>query len=100
MRLINITANNVALTVSLVNARFVDPSPSVGRAFETVQWRPIAKDGAALPADQTNPRTARQVVAVGETYDFEVTPALGQLLWLEVRRGVGEWVIQAPIEIR
>ena len=36
----------------------------------------------------------------GETYDFEIQPERGQQLWLEVRRGNGEWVLQAPIRVR
>ena len=43
---------------------------------------------------------ARQLVSVGETYDFQIQPSLGQLLWLEVRRPTGEWVAQAPIRVR
>ena len=68
--------------------------------FDVVQWKPVAKDGAALPAAQTTPRPARQQVAVGETYDFEINRPKPQNLWLEVRRGNGEWVLQVPIEVR
>ncbi len=88
LRLINITSINVGLTAFLV-----DPSG-------IREWTPVAKDGAALPASQRQPRPARQQVAVGETYDFEFTPAGPQNLWLEVRRINGEWVLQAPIVIR
>jgi hypothetical protein len=68
--------------------------------FEQMIWKPLAKDGAILPPEQTAPRLARQLVSVGETYDFEIRPARGQNLWLEVRRSSGEWVLQAPVEIR
>ncbi len=88
LRLINITANNDALTALLVDR------------FEQTTWKPLAKDGASLPAGQTALRPARQLVSVGETYDFEIQPSRSQLLWLEVRRGNGEWVLQAPIRIR
>jgi FtsP/CotA-like multicopper oxidase with cupredoxin domain len=37
-------------------------------------WRPLAKDGADLPAALRVSRQAAQVIAVGETYDFEFTP--------------------------
>ena len=87
LRLINITANNVEL-----NALLVDRS-------DVTQWKPVAKDGATLPPEQTEPRLARQLVSVGETYDFEIHPTRLQNLWLEVRRGNGEWVLQAPIKI-
>jgi FtsP/CotA-like multicopper oxidase with cupredoxin domain len=86
IRLINITPNNVALTAFLVSAT------------DVVQWKPIAKDGARIPLPQTQPRPARQQVSVGETYDFEYVPK--QNLWLEFRRGNGEWVLQAPIQVR
>ena len=48
----------------------------------------------------TTPGPARQLVTVGETYDFEIQPSRSQVLWLEVRRGNGEWVLQAPIKLR
>jgi FtsP/CotA-like multicopper oxidase with cupredoxin domain len=88
LRLINITPNNVALTAFLVDR------------FETVQWTLVAKDGATLPSPRTEPRVARQQVAVGETYDFEIDATRRRDLWLEVRRGNGEWVLQAPVRIR
>jgi FtsP/CotA-like multicopper oxidase with cupredoxin domain len=88
LRLINITASNVALTAYLVDRG------------EQTTWKPLAKDGATLPAVQTTPRPARQLVTVGETYDFEIQPSRSQVLWLEVRRGNGEWVLQAPIKVR
>ena len=88
LRLINITPDNVALTVFLLDQ------------FELTQWKPVAKDGAAVPAPQRELRPARQPVAVGETYDFEVDTSRPRNLWLEVRRGNGEWVLQAPVRIR
>jgi FtsP/CotA-like multicopper oxidase with cupredoxin domain len=88
LRLINITANNVALVVSLVSAS------------EAVQWTPLAKDGAAVPPSQSTPCIARQMIGVGETYDFQVIPGAAQNIWLEIRRGNGEWVMQAPVQVR
>lgn len=88
LRLINITGNNVGLTALLV------------RQFAVIEWTPVAKDGATLPPGQTQPRAARQQVSVGETYDFEIRPDRPGTLWLEIRRGTGEWVLQAPVEIR
>jgi hypothetical protein len=88
LRLINITANNVGLIASLLIR------------LEQTTWKPVAKDGATLPPQQTAVRPARQFVSVGETYDFEIQPPRGQPLWLEVRRGNGEWVMQAPIRVR
>src|SRR4029434_1974972 len=54
LRVINITPNNVGLTVSLVNS------------FEPVQWKIVAKDGADVAEDQRTLRLARQLVTVGE----------------------------------
>jgi FtsP/CotA-like multicopper oxidase with cupredoxin domain len=88
LRLINITATNVALVSSL------------GDQSDLVEWKPLAKDGATLPPAQSKVRRARQPIAVGETYDFEIAPRAPQTLWLEVRRGSGEWVFQAPVLIR
>lgn len=87
-RLINITPNNVALTFFLL------------QGLEPVEWRAIAKDGADLPSSQATTRRAVQLVSVGETYDFEWTPRGTGNAWLEVRRGNGEWVIQAPLTVR
>jgi FtsP/CotA-like multicopper oxidase with cupredoxin domain len=88
LRLINITANNSILTAFLLDQ------------FEPTTWVPMAKDGATLPSEQAKPQPARQLISVGETYDFEVVPTRSQNLWLEVRRGNGEWVLQAPVVVR
>ena len=64
-----------------------------------VQWRPIAKDGADLPPAWRVPRLARQVMGMGETYDFELTPAVRGLLRLEVR-GAGNGVLLARVPLR
>jgi hypothetical protein len=36
-------------------------------------WRPLAKDGADLPAAHATSRSAVVPIHPGETYDFEVT---------------------------
>ncbi len=87
LRFINITADSVALTVQLASR------------FDPVQWTLIAKDGAATPAAQRTARQSRQLVSVGETYDFELTPPQGPL-WLEVRRGNGEQLLQWAVRVR
>ena len=68
--------------------------------LDVTQWTPVTKDGAALPTAQTAPRPARQQIGVGETSQASRSGARPQNLWLDVRRGSGEWVLQAPIEIR
>jgi FtsP/CotA-like multicopper oxidase with cupredoxin domain len=88
LRLINITANGVALTASLFDR------------YDQTAWKPVAKDGATLPPQQTAIRPARQLVSVGETYDFEIQPSRSQQLWLEVRRPDGGWLLQVPIRVR
>lgn len=84
IRLINITADNVALTVQLTSR------------FDPVEWTLVSKDGAATPPAQRVPRPARQLVTVGETYDYEIAPAvlLSGPLWMELRRGSGELLMQ------
>jgi FtsP/CotA-like multicopper oxidase with cupredoxin domain len=82
LRLINITPASFGLTFVLTDG------------FAPVQWTPLAKDGADLPPSQRRLRDARQLVSVGETYDFEIHPTSGTALWLELRRGNGEWVAQ------
>jgi hypothetical protein len=88
LRLINITADGVGLWAFLLDQR------------DQTTWKPLAKDGATLPAGQTALQPARQRVSVGETYDFEIQPSRSQQLWLEVRHANGEWVLQAPIKLR
>lgn len=90
LRLINITPDNVALTVQLLSG------------FDPLKWTLVGKDGAATPASQRTTRAARQLVSVGETYDFEVAPLpptpVG--MWLELRRGSGELLFQWPVRVR
>ena len=88
LRLINITANDV-LAVSLSDAR------------GPLTWRPLAKDGADLPADARTAAPAVQTIAVGETWDVEIeTPPGRRTLWLEVRTPTGRWELQGQIIVR
>jgi manganese oxidase len=50
-----------------------------------VRWTPLAKDGFDLPMSEQTPRPARQVVSMGETYDFAFTPNRPGLFKLEAR---------------
>ena len=90
IRIINITADNVALTVQLTSR------------FDPVQWTLVSKDGAATPPAQRTPRQARQLVTVGETYDYEIAPAVltSGPLWMELRRGSGEFLMQWRIQVK
>ncbi len=73
-RFINIMAPNPPLAVSLLSG----DAP--------VSWRAIAKDGADLPSGQATTRPAQQVIAVGETYDFEFQPKSPGELRLDIFR--------------
>ena len=62
-----------------------------------VSWRPVAKDGFDLPGAMQVSRPARQVVSMGETYDFEYTPQQRGTLRLEVR--TSQLVVRVPIRV-
>jgi len=87
LRLINITPDDIF-------------SVSLESTDGPVPWVAVAKDGAALtPAGAAG--TARQTIAVGETYDFEYTAAAGrQSLWINVRTPAGKWQAQGHIIIK
>ena len=88
IRLINITTDDI-FTVSLLTTE------------GPVTWRPLTKDGAPLPPDRCAPGPARQTIAVGETYDFEVqTPPGRQTLWLDVKTTGGKWQVQGQVIVR
>ena len=85
VRLINITPETI-VSVSLQSAQ------------GPLTWLPVAKDGAPLPAGRQQPIAARQTIAVGETYDFEIdVPPGRRTLWLEVRSPAGKWQAQGQV---
>jgi hypothetical protein len=66
-----------------------------------VSWTPLTKDGAPVPSSARTPTPARQTIAVGETYDFEVDVAPGRRkLWIEVRGTGGKWEAQGMVIVR
>jgi len=73
LRLINIHQNRASLLVSVM----ADTVPST--------WRPLAKDGVTLSPALATRRPARLQITIGETYDFELTPAAPGPLKIEVR---------------
>jgi manganese oxidase len=88
VRLINITTDDI-FTVALLTTE------------GPVTWRPLTKDGAPLPPDRCTPGPARQTIAVGETYDFEVqTPPGRQTLWLDVKTTGGKWQVQGQVIVK
>jgi hypothetical protein len=88
LRLINIT------TVAEASVSLLSPSGPL-------EWQPVAKDGADLPANrQVLQPASGQQVAVGETYDFMVTARSAGPMWLEVRYApTGMWIQQLPIAV-
>lgn len=62
LRLINITTARPGIFVEL------------RRDSSMISWRPLARDGAELPARQKVMRRAEQQLTIGQTRDFEITP--------------------------
>jgi FtsP/CotA-like multicopper oxidase with cupredoxin domain len=88
LRFINMTPNGAGLQVSLL----AGSSP--------VRWRAVAKDGADLPPAQVIEQDARQVISVGEAYDFEFEPATKGDLRLEVLRPFNRTWAVAEVHVR
>jgi hypothetical protein len=65
-----------------------------------VNWRHVAKDGAELPPEQRLTLPARQLIAMGETYDFEVTPTRPGLMRVEVRGAGRGGMLFARVPVR
>ncbi len=88
LRLINITRSDI-VQISLV------------AQAKTSTWRPLTKDGAPVPPPDATPRAATQVIAVGETYDFEyTTPTAQQDMWVEVKDMNGLWRVQGKVTVK
>ncbi len=68
------------------------------------RWRPVAKDGAALPPQQVRARPAHLVMGTGETWDVEVTPTESRDLALEIltlgRVGLAPIRTRIPVHVR
>jgi len=65
-----------------------------------VRWEPVAKDGADLPAGARAQRVARQIVSMGETYDYMYTPIRPGQLRIEVRTAGQKAILLARVPIR
>lgn len=62
-----------------------------------IMWFPLTKDGAPVPRDDQAPKRAEQIIAVGETYDFEIVAPVSphaRKLWIELRDAEGRWQVQ------
>jgi FtsP/CotA-like multicopper oxidase with cupredoxin domain len=79
------------------------PDSSFGNVRDSLvtRWRPLAKDGADLPAAAQSSRPAEQIVSMGETYDYEFVPERKGNLRLEVRNAgpEGRLLVRAPIRV-
>ena len=88
VRVINITPDDILIV-------------SVTKGDGLLEWRPVAKDAAAVPALEPVPVPARAKIAVGETYDFELEVPSGRTwLWVEVRSPGGKWQAQGQVLVR
>ena len=87
-RLINITVGRPSINVLVL------------RDTSLVQWRSLAKDGAELPDGKKIVGRARQMVSIGETYDFEIVPEKTGEMRLEVRTGNGVLLATMPLIVK
>ncbi len=85
-----------------VNITIARPSIRVELRRDTtlLTWRALAKDGRELPAARQLARPARQQISIGETYDFEFTPAAAGEYRLEVRTGNGVLIAVMALRAR
>jgi FtsP/CotA-like multicopper oxidase with cupredoxin domain len=105
LRFINLSAHHNTLRAMVRLETLGSRSPG-GAAATVQQWSPVAKDGADLPASGRVERAARQVVSVGETYDFAYTPQRPGTLRLIItsapgplQHGFGRPLIVVPIRV-
>jgi FtsP/CotA-like multicopper oxidase with cupredoxin domain len=84
--------------------RFININPDWRVIFSIVsdstveRWRPVAKDGADLPAAQRLLQPSWLITGTGETADVEFTPKAPGNLRLEIKTQLPGWII--PIELR
>ena len=99
LRFIGLQVTNPNAAVSMT-AR---PDSVTGNPRDTslVEWRPVAKDAIELPDAERTLRPAREVVSMGETYDFEFVPTKRGELRIEVRVSVPRprLMVRAPIRV-
>jgi FtsP/CotA-like multicopper oxidase with cupredoxin domain len=70
------------------------------RDGELTTWRPIAKDGRDLPADQTALVPSEVQIGNGETYDFEFVPAAAGEHRFEIKGAGGALLASMRIDVR
>jgi len=87
LRLINMTTRRPGVRVEL------------WRDTALLLWRPLAKDGADLPASRRVGRPARSPITIGETMDYELVPLAGAGMRLEVWGANGGLLATQPISV-
>lgn len=99
LRIIHMAVANPSAALSLTAQP--DSIPAMMLDTLLLQWRLVAKDGADLPVGGSLTRAARQLIAMGETYDFEFTPSARGNLRLEIRAGGrgGRLLTRVPIRV-
>lgn len=70
------------------------------RDGELTTWRPVAKDGRDLPADQTALVRSEVQIGSGETYDFEFVPAAARQHLFEIKGAGGALLASIRIDVR
>ena len=97
-RFIGLTAFHPNATIYLT-AR----SDSVPKNFTdslVVRWTPMAKDGYDLAESLRVPKRARQVISMGETYDYQFTPGMKGRMLIEVRENAATGKLLARVPVR
>ena len=72
----------------------------LGTDTTVATWRPVAKDGADLPASQTTPRSAYLLTGPGETADFEYTPLHAGNMRLLIKTRAPGWIVPVDVFVR
>jgi hypothetical protein len=75
-------------------------SAALTLASDTMAWRPIAKDGADLPPQQSAATAATFRMDVGETVDFEFTPVTRGEYVLSLKHVPSKFTIEQRITVR
>jgi FtsP/CotA-like multicopper oxidase with cupredoxin domain len=71
-----------------------------GSDSTVLRWRPVAKDGMDLPADQRIERPSEIQMGNGETYDFDFVPSNPGDFQFEVSARTGIVLVSMPIRVR
>jgi manganese oxidase len=91
-----------AYRLRLINITTGRPGTRIELRQDTtlVTWRPLAKDGADLPAARRVVRPARQALSIGETMDVEFFPTAAGEYLLEVRTAGGTLLGTLPLRVQ